>query len=325
MNKTTMKLGVAQKIARALVDELRPGCERIEFAGSLRRHKPEVGDIEIVCIPRVEAAGLFGAEERSLLLPILDRLCEERRLAFLQGGEKARKYAFVRHEGLCLDLFIVRPETWGYQFAIRTGPAAYSKALVTRRSEGGLLPDDCIIHDARVWRKVRAGAAAVTGEWVQVDGENFEHVPTPEERDFLELCGGWREPWDRVTAPLGYGAINGPTGGAPGPRAAAGDPVTSHEAARRAQESGVALGHAERILAVLREHSGGGAKGLTAGEIARAGGFRDHVQVDRRRHEMVKAGLIQPGAEARVCGVMGTRQLVWRLASGSQAAMGGAA
>lgn len=322
MSKTILKLAEAQRIAEAVVAELRPGCERIEVAGSVRRRKPEVGDLEVVCVPRVEAAGLFGAEERSLLLPILDRLCEERRLVFLQGGEKARKYAFVKQDGLCLDLFIVRPETWGVQLAIRTGPAAFSQALVTRRCHGGLLPDDCKVHDGRVWRRVPPDGPpdGASREWIQVDGESFAHVPTPEERDVLELCGGWREPWDRITAPLGVGAIAGPAGGAPGPRASGGDPATSHQAARRAQETGMALGHADRIVAVLRDAG----RGLTAGEIAKAGGFRDHVQVDRRRHEMVKAGLIVPGAEARACSVMGTRQLVWRLAGEAQA-MGGAA
>ena len=47
-----MQLEKAEKIARKYVDLLAPFCERIEIAGSTRRKKPEVGDIEIVCIPK---------------------------------------------------------------------------------------------------------------------------------------------------------------------------------------------------------------------------------------------------------------------------------
>ena len=38
-------------IAQHIVDSLSPFCERIELAGSLRRKRPMVGDIEIVAIP----------------------------------------------------------------------------------------------------------------------------------------------------------------------------------------------------------------------------------------------------------------------------------
>ena len=46
----------ALAVARELTAALRPLCEpeRFIFAGSLRRLKPEVGDIELVYIPRVE-------------------------------------------------------------------------------------------------------------------------------------------------------------------------------------------------------------------------------------------------------------------------------
>jgi DNA polymerase/3'-5' exonuclease PolX len=48
-------------IAQELVELLRDGCARLEIAGSLRRRRPEVGDIELVAIPRVqEETDLFG-------------------------------------------------------------------------------------------------------------------------------------------------------------------------------------------------------------------------------------------------------------------------
>ena len=61
-----MNLAQAELIARALVAELEPYTERLEVAGSVRRAKAEVKDIELVAIPRYEEresvgqAGLFG-------------------------------------------------------------------------------------------------------------------------------------------------------------------------------------------------------------------------------------------------------------------------
>jgi len=38
-------------IANALVEQLKPFCDKIEICGSIRRKKEMVGDIEIVCKP----------------------------------------------------------------------------------------------------------------------------------------------------------------------------------------------------------------------------------------------------------------------------------
>jgi len=47
-----MLLAEARKLAEQMVERLRPACDKIEIAGSVRRGKPEVKDIEIVCLPR---------------------------------------------------------------------------------------------------------------------------------------------------------------------------------------------------------------------------------------------------------------------------------
>ena len=42
---------VVKIIADGLVERLYSTCLRIEIAGSLRRQRPMVGDIELVCVP----------------------------------------------------------------------------------------------------------------------------------------------------------------------------------------------------------------------------------------------------------------------------------
>lgn len=60
-----IQLAHAQTIARELISLLNPFCDRIGVAGSVRRKKSIVKDIELVIIPKkvIEKAGLFGDEE----------------------------------------------------------------------------------------------------------------------------------------------------------------------------------------------------------------------------------------------------------------------
>ncbi len=46
------KLETARRIAEQLVESMQPYCERVMIAGSIRRGKPEVKDIEVCAIPR---------------------------------------------------------------------------------------------------------------------------------------------------------------------------------------------------------------------------------------------------------------------------------
>lgn len=47
-----MILSLAQTFADHLVKWLLPNCERLQIAGSIRRHCPECADVDLVCVPR---------------------------------------------------------------------------------------------------------------------------------------------------------------------------------------------------------------------------------------------------------------------------------
>src|ERR1017187_2735332 len=49
-----MKLAAAEKLAEKVVAELEPFCMRIAVAGSIRRQRAEVNDIDLVLIPKPE-------------------------------------------------------------------------------------------------------------------------------------------------------------------------------------------------------------------------------------------------------------------------------
>ena len=50
--KQRMPLVTARVLAERIVDELRPFCERIEIAGSIRRRRPLCGDVDLVALPK---------------------------------------------------------------------------------------------------------------------------------------------------------------------------------------------------------------------------------------------------------------------------------
>lgn len=176
----------AQVAAERVVGALAPHCDRIQVAGSLRRGEAQVGDIEIVCSPKI-AADLFGEPmgECQLTRALVD-LERDRRVRWRaetfpppKDPKAPRKFypLVVLPEGIPLDVFAVRaPAQWGAILAIRTGPSDFSRRLVT----------DC----------QKRGLRCTEGRLVRIEGGAT--VPTPTEVDFLRECGWrWVEPKDR--------------------------------------------------------------------------------------------------------------------------------
>lgn len=171
-------LARAQKLSDAVRRELEPACVRIEVAGSIRRRRPEVGDIEIVAIPKRSPSLFDDAGGYSYLEELLDILVGTDRLVRLKSGDKYKQFHLPKAD-CCLDLFLCSADTWGVIFTIRTGPADFSRRLVTQRCKGGLLPSDLCVRDGRIWR----GQAA---------------LETPEERRVFDVAEiKWLEPWER--------------------------------------------------------------------------------------------------------------------------------
>ena len=104
----------ALEIAKKIEAELRPFCDRIQIAGSIRRQKANVKDIEIVAIPN----------DRFQLGLIVNRWKKIR-------GDVGGKYIQrILPEGINLDLFFASEKNWGHILAIRTGSAEYSHLIL---------------------------------------------------------------------------------------------------------------------------------------------------------------------------------------------------
>jgi DNA polymerase/3'-5' exonuclease PolX len=184
---TRIPLAHATRLAEPLYTDLAPYCERLEVAGSIRRQAPTVGDVELVAMPKLAAQlDLFGeasGECDDLLAARLAWLLEHGELTprYTEAGQArlGPRYQALVYQDAGVDLFICRPPAqFGVILTIRTGPAAFSKALVTPKREGGYLPDHL---------RVQGGALRYR--------TSGEILPTGEERDLFAAIGlPWQPP-----------------------------------------------------------------------------------------------------------------------------------
>lgn len=154
----------ATKVAELVVKTLRSCCTRVEIAGSLRRKKPMVSDIEIVLIPNMYT-GIFGDPLPSAYS--VELAISEHQWAIVKNGNW---YKQIKVAGFSVDLFITTPEKWGCIFAIRTGSAVFSHRLMTPKRYGGLCPSNLKFREGRLW-----------------DGDTA--LDTPEEIDVFNALG----------------------------------------------------------------------------------------------------------------------------------------
>lgn len=124
---------VGMKVAAELCAALKPVCERLIVAGSLRRRKPTVGDVEILYIGKTEVrqdpADMFASITANLADEVISELEKSgvlERRKNVNGSEMyGSKNKLMRHRasGLPVDLFAATPENWWNYLVCRTGPA----------------------------------------------------------------------------------------------------------------------------------------------------------------------------------------------------------
>jgi DNA polymerase/3'-5' exonuclease PolX len=215
--KRLMQHPDALTLAQYIEAALSPACDRIAIAGSIRRRKEKVGDIELLTIPKIGAVqrgGTLFSEQGCLLNRALHKRVEAGTLEVVKGhggDHKFRQYRImppVVTDPVGLDIFTATREGWGYQLAIRTGPADYSQRLVTQRYKGGLLDDEYRTHKGHVWRSgtamAHAGISGTTDQHyaglmpLMIDDAPWFLHRVPEEEDFFKLIkGGYVEPHQR--------------------------------------------------------------------------------------------------------------------------------
>lgn len=134
----------ALEVARELCNRLKPFCERLVVAGSLRRKKSDVGDVEILYIHRVEE------RQADLLSTEMVSLADEEIARMLAGGTLAKRPSktggtawgeknklALHRSGMPVDLFRTTPEAWANYLVCRTGPADSNMRIATEAQRRG--------------------------------------------------------------------------------------------------------------------------------------------------------------------------------------------
>lgn len=149
-----MELAKAILLAEEIISIIKPYCSKLEIAGSVRRKKEFVKDIElVVTTPNVNTLknklGLY--------------LLKENKIPFLKAGNK---YVNFLYKGYKFDLFISDEDNFGLTFLIRTGSAEFSTRMLAQ------------------WKKLTQGGASVKGYLHDKSGNKYI---TPTEGSVFEL------------------------------------------------------------------------------------------------------------------------------------------
>lgn len=189
--KTKYPRAAALEVARGLCQSLKPFTERLIVAGSLRRRKEQVGDVEILYIPKFSTGkpvDLFSppplvnnADE--LLATLLFTGIKESRITHrlnVKGssvwGQK-NKLAIHVASGIPVDFFAATEANWWNYLVCRTGGAASNMRIASTAQGKGWK-----------WQPYGAGFRDNYGDL----------VPVTSERACFELIGlDYLEPWER--------------------------------------------------------------------------------------------------------------------------------
>lgn len=131
-----MELAKARDIVEEIKAILEGSCDRIEVVGSIRRHKWDVGDSELLCIPKfVAGVDLLDTAIRGLIQSkVLDyRLNKLGRKVY---GPK-NKLLLHRASGLGVDIFSTTEGCWAVSLVVRTGGKATNVRIATAALQKG--------------------------------------------------------------------------------------------------------------------------------------------------------------------------------------------
>jgi len=149
----------AEKVAAAVIKCLSPHCQRVEVAGSIRRRKAWVNDIDLVLIP----CDLWNLHHKIMGLgPVR------------MSGNKIMR---VMVGDIQVDIYFAAPETWATLLLIRTGSAENNIRLATLAKKRG-------------WRLAASGDGLFDEHGERIAGDSEESI-------YQALDLPWQRPEER--------------------------------------------------------------------------------------------------------------------------------
>jgi len=137
-----MLLEEAKTYANLLLLQISPMCDRALIAGSIRRGKLTINDIDFVVIPKAQKDLFWNAIAKRL---------QHIGLKKQKHGPKLMTYYHPR-ENFAVDIYRATHETWGILTLIRTGSKEHNVKLCNRALSLGLKLSaaDGVLKDGQV-------------------------------------------------------------------------------------------------------------------------------------------------------------------------------
>lgn len=155
-------LAKAEAVAAELLEALAPYFERLEVAGSIRRRRPVVHDIDLVGVP----CSATWWELDNVIVRLAD--------AVVRRGAKLATFVF---KGIQVDLYYATRDTWATLLLIRTGSKESNITLCIRARDRG-------------WHLAASGDGLFDEEGQRVAGDTEESI-------YEALGLPYQEPWER--------------------------------------------------------------------------------------------------------------------------------
>lgn len=174
--KTRWPYAEARAVADELLALLTPATERIAIAGSVRRERPDCGDVELVFIPRPASLGFYADAVDELIRsegsPFMLRPAINGATTY---GPK-NKLLIHKPSGINVDLFATEERYFGMSLLVRTGPQSFCVKVMSHFKGMG-------------WAGHAYGGAT---------NRNGEEVEFPTEEGVFKVLGWqWIEPRER--------------------------------------------------------------------------------------------------------------------------------
>lgn len=171
-NGVKTPLFVAEEIASSIVEILKPAMQngKIEIAGSIRRKKSEVSDIEIVGI--VADENQFEQSLQNVGMIIKPGTPD---IVPWHYKKNAKYVRMLNPDGMKIDIFLANPRNWGGLLMMRTGSGTDSNGNAMCGFTTGMFSR---------WKKVSGGGKMVGCIPTKPSGEECE---VKEEIDIFNL------------------------------------------------------------------------------------------------------------------------------------------
>lgn len=186
--KTKFPRADALIVAREICHALKGVTTALIVAGSMRRRKEQVGDVEILYVPRFETPSvkedLFTAAPPENLadgtlreMINLGIIIPRKNVRGSTTWGESNKLAMHVASGIPIDFFATRPKSWWNYLVCRTGGATTNMRIASAAIDKGWK-----------WHPYGAGFSNQQGEL----------VPVTSERDVFDLVDlPYLEPWER--------------------------------------------------------------------------------------------------------------------------------